>query len=39
MMKSPGKCPWALLPRGPLGMCYYLDELLGKLRKITSAVK
>lgn len=38
MMKSPRKCPWALLLQGLLGMCYYLDELLGRLHKITSAV-
>lgn len=37
MVKSPGKCPQALLPRGLLGMRYYLDELLGRLCKITSA--
>lgn len=38
-MKSPGERPQGHLPQGLLGMRYYLDELLGRLHQITSAVE
>lgn len=38
-VKSPGERPQGHLPQGLSGMRYYLDELLGRLHQITSAVE